>query len=218
MLYLLSQRSYPAISQQTAFQIVLVNFTFLLIILVSVNFLLIKIRRRQIKDRHSFDGLTGVMSRQNFVHVFEHILLENPQSVQPLCLLMIDVDHFKRINEEHGYQTGDHILTTLGKSIQSILRAPDIICRWSGDKFLVVLKNCTEKDACRIAAKILLVIRQQEMGFEQKTIRVTGSIGIAQMMEDDTVKELIARAENGLTKACNGGRNTCAVALWPVSS
>ncbi|MCF8056133.1 MAG: GGDEF domain-containing protein [Desulfocapsa sp.] len=208
---LLSQNTFSVLLKHTEFQIILANFSFLSMALISVNFLFRKFHQKQLSDKHSIDGLTGVMSRQNFVDVFEHILLDNRRSVRPLCLLMIDIDHFSRINEKHGYQTGDYILSTLGQLIQSVLRAPDIICRWSGDKFIVVLKDCTEKDACRIAAKILAAIRQQELGFEKKTIRVTGSIGIAQNITGDTVKKLIARAETGLHTACDRGRNTCAI-------
>ena len=211
ILYNVSQNLPAAIAKENVFQFLLVNMSFVFLLLVSINTLFMKIHKKRLHDKHSVDGLTGVMSRQNFVNVLERLLPDDSRAVKPLSLLMIDVDNFKHINEKHGFQTGDHILTTLGQAIQSSLRAPDIICRWSGDKFLVALKGCAEKDACRIAAKILVRVRQQELGFDNKTIRVTGSIGVAQMKGADTVKKMISRAEAGLLSACKSGRNSCAV-------
>ncbi len=151
------------------------------------------------------------MTRQDFIAKFEHILLDSSFSNVPLSLLMIDIDHFRRINDKYGHQAGDKVLAMLSKSVQSILRTSDISCRWAGDQFLVVLNDCAVQDACRIAAKVLVMVRKKNLRIGRKTIRVTTSIGVAQRVTDDTVKTLIARAETGLHSACDNGRNTSAI-------
>ncbi len=211
LIVLLSEKSDSSLFPQTEFHIILSSIVFLCVVLISINYLFNKLYHKPSVENQFVDDLTGFMTRQDFSRVFEHILFESSRSGEPLCLLMIDIDHFRRVNEKHGQQAGDEILTLLSRSIQSVLRTSDINCRWAGDQFLVALKDCTIKDACRIAAKILVTIRQQQLVRGKKTIKVTTSIGVAQMIKDDTMKHLIARVETGLHSACDNGRNTYAI-------
>jgi len=211
LIVLLSEKSDSSLLPQAEFQIILSSILFLFVVLISINYLLNTLYRKPVHDKHWCDDLTGFMTRQEFSRVFEHSVFESSRSGDPLCLLLIDIDHFRRVNEKHGQQTGDEILTLLSRSIQSVLRTSDINCRWAGDQFLVALKDCAIKDACRIAAKLLVTVRQQELVIGKKTIKVTTSIGVAQMIRDDTVKHLIARVETGLHSACDNGRNTYAI-------
>ena len=157
------------------------------------------------------DSLTGFMYRQIFNQVLEQALLDTRRTLEPLSLIMIDIDHFRLINEEHGHLAGDSLLTLLSRSIQSVLRASDITCRWDGNQFLVVLKECPERDACRLAGNILETIRQQRYPVYGKEIKITASIGVAQMLSSDVSQTLIARAETGLHSARDKGRDTYAI-------
>ena len=211
MIVLFSGKSHSIPNTQTESRITLANSLLLFVVLIAVNLLFRKIQQKSLRDSQHVDELSGFMTRQDFVQVFEHSMLDSNRSNEPLSLLMIDIDHFRRVNEKHGQQAGDQTLTMLSKSIQSALRSSDITCRWAGDQFLVVLKDCTVQDGCRIAADILANVRQQELVMGKKTIRVTTSIGVAQMNKDDIAKTLIARAETGLHSAIDNGRNSSAI-------
>lgn len=195
---------------QTLFSLSLVSILFLVALLAAFNVAFVQLGK-QAADGHETDRLTGFMYRQIFNKVFEQALLDARRTMEPLSLIMIDIDHFKRINEEHGHLTGDSLLTLLSNSIQSVLRASDITCRWDGNQFLVVLKNCPEKDACRLASNILEKIREQKGPLNGKPISITASIGVAQMLSTDDSQSLIARAETGLYSARDEGRDTYAI-------
>lgn len=157
------------------------------------------------------DRLTGFMNRSVFGPVFEQALLDARRSLQPLSLIMIDIDRFRFINEEHGHLVGDTILTMVGDAIHSTLRASDITCRWDGNQFLIVLKECSVKDACRLAATTLERIRALQLPLNGKIVRVTTSMGVAQMLASDAAEILVARAETGLYSARDAGRDTWAI-------
>lgn len=181
-------------------------------IFIAVHVLVKKTVQSMLTKNKHVDELTGFMTRHAFGQIFEHIILDTKRSLEPLTILLVDVDHFRQVNKEHGHETGDKILFLLSQSIQSVLRASDLTCRWEGDTILIVLKECTERDGCRLARKILEKIRQQRLGSsENKTISITTSIGVAQMATGDGVQNLVTRAETGLHSARDNGRNTYAV-------
>ncbi|MBU1138070.1 MAG: GGDEF domain-containing protein [Proteobacteria bacterium] len=208
--FMLSNYHDNSPAPQTLIALSLVCMLLLIALLVVVNTAFTQLRKQTAGD-HDTDRLTGFMYRQIFNQVFEQALLDARRTLEPLSLIMIDIDHFKLINEEHGHLTGDSLLTLLSKSIQSLLRASDITCRWDGNQFLVVLKDCPEKDACRLAGNILKKIREQQGPLNGKAINVTASIGVAQMLSTDNSQALIARAETGLYSARDNGRDTFAI-------
>ena len=188
------------------------NIILLSIIFISVHFLVKKtIQSIPGKNEH-IDELTGFMTRHAFGQVFDHIILDAKRSLEPLTILLVDIDHFRLVNEEHGHEVGDNILLMLSQSIQSVLRASDLTCRWEGDTILIALKDCTERDGCRLAKKMLEMIRQQRLFTpKEKNVAITTSIGVAQMITDDDAQSLLLRAETGLHSARDNGRNTYAV-------
>ncbi len=209
MLYLFSKESNAVFSSQSVSWIALANSLLLFAVLIAINLHFRKLRIKQ--GGHFVDEVTGFMTRQDFVPVFKQSMLDSGRSDKPLSLLMIDIDHFRRVNEKHGQHAGDQVLSMLSNSIQSKLRTSDFACRWAGDQFLVILKDSTVQDACRRAATILDTLHQQQLVLGGKTIRITTSIGVAQMVTDDVAKTLIARAETGLHSAIDHGRNTYAI-------
>ncbi|AGF79419.1 diguanylate cyclase (GGDEF) domain-containing protein [Desulfocapsa sulfexigens DSM 10523] len=198
-------------SWKTLHRIALTDSIFLVIALGIANFLFIKFRKQRTQDIQHTDSLTGLVTRHAFGEIFEHALLDAKRTLEPLSVLIVDIDHFRGINERYGHKAGDALLSMLSKSIQSVLRASDITCRWEGDQFLVVLKECSTKDSCRIAAKILEMTRSLALKKGEDTIKISISIGIAQMVSDDNIETLTARAETGLYSARDNGRNGCAV-------
>lgn len=211
VLYSLSSYTGNNSSAQTLLKISLTDSILLVIVLAAANLLFKKCRDQPLRDIRHVDLLTGFMTRHAFGEVFEHTLLDAKRSLEPLSVLMVDIDHFRLINERHGHQVGDELLSLLGKSIQSVLRASDVTCRWEGDQILVLLKDCPAKDSCRLADKMLKKIHSQTLELGKKKINITTSIGIAQMVSSDNTETLAARAETGLHSARDNGRNTYAI-------
>ena len=193
------------------FLLALFNVALLIMVLIAVSVLVNKLFLRLASNSSHLDELTGFMTRHAFNQVFEQVILDTRRSMEPLSILFVDIDHFRVLNEKHGHRVGDELLTILGKSIQSVLRASDITCRWGGDQILVALKNCTEKDACHLAENILEILGQQTLDEQGQTISITASIGISQLTKGDDGETMVTRAETGLCSARDNGRNTYAV-------
>lgn len=131
---------------------------------------------------------------------------------QLLSVLMIDIDHFKRINDRHGHSAGDHVLTQVAQHIQQQLRATDALFRYGGEEFLAVLPNTAEHYAVLVARRILDHLALLKIQSEQHNVKVTASIGCAVLAETDTVDSLLRRSDRALYRAKNNGRNQVQVA------
>ncbi len=157
------------------------------------------------------DPLTGFMSRHVFGQVFNQVISDMRRSRQPVCIILIDIDRFRLINENYNNKTGDLLLTKIGESIKKTLRESDMTCRWDGDEFLVLLRDCGATNAGNVAEKVLQAIRKLQVGPKNNPVDFTVSIGVAQMTSKDSMETLIDRAQTGLCSARDNGRNCCAV-------
>jgi len=193
------------------FTLSLVNCVVLVLLVAFVNFSIKKNRKRTPDDTHHVDQLTGFSTRHAFGEVLEHSMLDAKRTLEPLSAILIDIDHFRMLNEEHGSHIGDEILTMLSQIILSELRASDITCRWEGDQFLIILKDCSPKDSCKVAEKLLVKINEEQLELGRTKIGITVSIGISLMLATDDIESLVARAETGLHSARDSGRNTFAI-------
>ena len=194
------------------FLFALFNIALLSVIFIGVHFLVKKTAQNISQKKKHNDELTGFTTRHAFGQIFDHTLLDTKRSLEPLTILLVDIDRFRMINEKHGREIGDKVLFLLSQAIQSVVRASDLACRWEGDTILIVLKDCTERDGCRLAQTILEKIRQlQVQSLKNTIIPVSTSIGVAQMTNGDNSQSLITRAETGLHSARDNGRNRYAV-------
>ena len=209
--YFISHRPGGVNYSSQPFLLALFDVALLILVFIAVSVLVNKFFLRLSSSSPHIDGLTGFMTRHNFRHVFEQEILDSKCSHQPLSILLIDVDHFRLVNERYGHRVGDELLIMLGSVIQSVLRASDVSCRWGDDQIFVTLKNCTERDACRRAKNILEKLSQQTLNNKGVPVSITASIGVAQMVGEDDVETLVIRAETGLCSARDNGRNTFAI-------
>lgn len=193
------------------FLIAVLNILVLIHVFVARTVLVKEIVRELSSGTKHIDDLTGFMSRHAFGEVFGHVMLDTKRTMEPLCVLLVDIDHFRCINEEYGHRVGDEFISMLSSSIQSVLRASDLTCRWQGDQMLVVLKNCTERNGCRLAEKMLEKISAQELQRQGETISMTASIGVSQMIPGDDMDSLVTRTETGLCSARDNKRGSYAV-------
>ncbi|HZJ94947.1 MAG TPA: GGDEF domain-containing protein [Thiopseudomonas sp.] len=156
--------------------------------------------------------LTGIGNRSAMQQTLQRDIHTAVRQQQLLSVLMIDIDHFKRINDRHGHSAGDHVLTQVAQHIQQQLRATDALFRYGGEEFLAVLPNTAEHYAVLVARRILDHLALLKIQSEQHNVKVTASIGCAVLAETDTVDSLLRRSDRALYKAKNNGRNQVQVA------
>ncbi|HID69457.1 MAG TPA: GGDEF domain-containing protein [Desulfobacterales bacterium] len=198
------------INTESFFKISLSGSILIILVFALANFLFIKFYK-QLRDESHIDFLTGFISRYAFINVLKKVLLQSNRTLEPLSVILTDIDHFKILNEKYGYQAGDELLKILSKAIRLTIGDSDLICRWDSNQILIVLKNCTTRNACRIAKKIMKKTGGPHLLSSGESIRFTTSNGVAQMISTDDTLALVTRAETGLHTARDNGRNTCAV-------
>lgn len=155
------------------------------------------------------DSLTKLANRR----AFDEALNKNMESFhnqrKPFSLLIFDVDHFKKFNDTHGHQAGDEVLRSVGRTLTQTVKSTDIPCRYGGEEFALVLPN-TRIDSARIAAeRVRKAIEGMDVNFEGKALKVTASIGVAEMMAGEDDIQIIRRADESVYAAKDAGRNQC---------
>jgi diguanylate cyclase (GGDEF)-like protein len=160
------------------------------------------------------DPLTGCATRAEGMRRFEAELRRAERSKTSLAVLMIDLDHFKSINDRYGHNTGDAVLSAVGETLLGTLRASDIRSRWGGEEFLVVLPESTFERASSAAESLRQRIAAATIRDGANTVRVTASIGITIARPGETdIPRLLGRADTALYQAKSEGRNRVVVAL-----
>ena len=155
----------------------------------------------------STDLLTGLTSRQAMKTWLEAQIRRARLEQRPLALLSLDIDHFKHVNDTYGHEVGDAVLVTVAAAIQRDRRRGDGAGRWGGEEFVVLLPECPYEGALPIAEKLRATIAEQWVIVGERAISVTVSIGVAGFTPDDTVDDLLRRADQAMYAAKHGGRN-----------
>lgn len=153
------------------------------------------------------DVLTGLPNRRGFDLLAAQAMQEAARRQSPLSALLIDLDHFKQLNDTHGHLAGDHVLTGFARSLQGNLRQSDIVCRWGGEEFILLLKDTGSSTARQVAEKIRQQTEEAVFPFNGVNLRVTTSIGVTELQGDDSMDHLIGRADRALYRAKQSGRN-----------
>jgi diguanylate cyclase (GGDEF)-like protein len=154
------------------------------------------------------DNLTNIYNRRYFFEVSQNLILIAVREKKPLSLLMLDIDHFKNINDTFGHQVGDFILIDAVREIEKIMRESDIFSRVGGEEFTVLLNDTLIDGARNIAEKIRTSIENKEFIYSNTEIKITVSVGIAQIDENNnSIEKLYKQADKQLYKAKHNGRN-----------
>lgn len=133
---------------------------------------------------------------------------------QPLSVIMLDVDHFKAVNDTYGHAIGDAVLKQVAECITHCVRASDIVFRYGGEEFLVLLSNTPQDGAVHLAERIRHdLARQTHVACDGTPLRVTASLGVATLYEGDSKELLLTHADQALYRAKRGGRNRVEAAL-----
>jgi diguanylate cyclase (GGDEF)-like protein len=165
-------------------------------------------RTRLLRTMAETDALTGVANRRKFTQVLEQFFSLANRQGQPLCLAILDLDHFKQVNDQYGHATGDEVLHRLGEFLLQSFRGEDLVARWGGEEFIVGMCGMSRNDGVRRLATILEIWRQEEFtGPEDARFKVTFSAGAAEYPTDGTdLQALYRAADRALYQAKKVGR------------
>lgn len=169
--------------------------------------------QRRLLEMATTDALTGATSRQAFENLFNHAVRGAKRRQQKLALLLIDLDHFKTINDRFGHHGGDRVLQAAAAQLSALCRANDVLCRWGGEEFLILMEDCGLDDARQRACAIRRAVASQPVRLGRETIGITLSIGVAEYREDESLPSLIRRADDALYAAKRNGRDRVEFAL-----
>ncbi|WFA85615.1 sensor domain-containing diguanylate cyclase [Paenibacillus amylolyticus] len=168
----------------------------------------------QLETLASTDLLTGLKNRRFFQEKMLERVMMFREKQRYFSLLVVDIDHFKSINDTYGHPIGDLVLGNLAGLLQTVSRSTDVVARYGGEEFVVILPDCEEEQAIGIAERY----RSQVASADWGEYNITVSIGAATVVEEDTEKSLFQRADNALYASKTGGRNRVTHAAQIVKS
>jgi len=165
------------------------------------------------------DALTGVANYRSFMETLELEIERSRRNGRPTSLLMIDIDHFKKVNDIHGHETGNQALVHVAKLIGGEVRKLDMVCRYGGEEFAVVLPETDLLAAIPVAERIRLTLAETPLQHGELQLKLTASLGLAtyQPYSLSSSAELISQADHYLYEAKQSGRNQlCHTDVFPA--
>ncbi len=164
------------------------------------------------------DTLTGIANRRAMLERLKAEANRTQRGGQPFTVLMLDLDHFKRINDTHGHEAGDLVIMAVASTLENNLRNFDFCARWGGEEFLVLLTSSTLETAIAVAEKLRAAVAAHEVAYEGERIAISFSGGIALHSDDGNVNETLRDADRALYAAKAQGRNRVVIASSPASA
>ncbi|MBT0569177.1 sensor domain-containing diguanylate cyclase [Curvibacter sp. CHRR-16] len=171
-----------------------------------------KMAEREIERLASTDALTQLHNRRSFDTHAQHLISLAKRHNQALSLLILDVDHFKNVNDRYGHLGGDAVLQHIGELLHHSLRDEDVACRWGGEEFAVLLPMVDSHGALELANRLRLLVQDLQIAFQGQAIRCTISGGVAQCLPHEELTQCLARADMALYVSKTQGRNRMTMA------
>jgi len=154
------------------------------------------------------DGLTGLYNRKFFDEQITQEILSSRRYVWPLALAMIDIDHFKSVNDTFGHDGGDAVLRDISSQLRGMLRASDTLCRYGGEEFALILPHINQDSAAVLLERLRKAVEGMRVVLEDgKQVTVTMSVGLASLQDGMTPGQLLGNADKSLYAAKRAGRN-----------
>ena len=169
----------------------------------------VKQQQKELYRMATTDQLTGLRNRHSLMDIAEKYVSEALRHSYPMSLLVVDIDHFKHINDSYGHAAGDEVLYTVGQSLYHAFRGEDVVARFGGEEFVILMHRCCVADACRKAESLRKQVQQLcPMGQE-----ITASIGLAEIsaLRDKSFDGLFQAADEAVYQAKSEGRNRVCV-------
>lgn len=181
-------------------------------IILTLGYFIIKSHKLylQVEKLTLVDSLTGAFNRRYLDLFMEKTIPHSKMSNSPLTLIMIDIDHFKKVNDNYGHQCGDEVLKLASNIIKRNIRQSDAFIRFGGEEFAVIMPNTDVAEGLIIAERIREAIDQTDFTYNNEHIHFTISIGVSIYGGED-VEHFIEKTDNALYKAKENGRNQIAI-------
>ena len=167
----------------------------------------ILIAESRLRKQATQDPLTGLNNRSHFDALAAQALARSLAEGTPVAVLLCDVDHFKRINDQHGHAVGDEVLVAMARVLAGSLRNEDVLARWGGEEFLALMPGCPLDQAAATAERIRAAIEAAPLDVGQGPVALTMSFGVAQVHGAEDLQAAIARADRALYRSKHAGRN-----------
>lgn len=165
--------------------------------------------RIELTTQASTDSLTGLANRRALDETLSRELARQQRHARPAALMMADLDHFKRINDEHGHAVGDEVLQHFARLCRDNLRTEDFIARWGGEEFIAILPESTPQHALAVAERLRGALAARAIPTSAGAIPVTVSIGIAALSGTLDARQALQDVDRALYRAKQRGRNAC---------
>jgi diguanylate cyclase (GGDEF)-like protein len=167
----------------------------------------------ELEVSNTIDGLTQIFNRKYWQESLVKEFLRARRYTSDLCLIMLDLDHFKALNDNYGHQGGDMVLVEFAKIVKPLLRDSDIFGRYGGEEFAIILPETDMKGAKDVAERIRLAIFKAVFHYKEQAIRISTSVGVAMLKrESERYEELIHDADVAMYQAKSSGRNCVCIA------
>lgn len=163
--------------------------------------------RQQAEQQARTDALTGLANRRAFFERARGLWSTAVRRGRPLSVVMLDIDHFKAVNDHHGHDGGDQVLVRLAELLRLICRAGDVSARWGGEEFLLLLPETDLAQSLAFAERIRVAVEVNDISLGSERVRVSVSLGVAQLAPEQTLEQLINDADQRLYRAKSDGRN-----------
>ena len=173
-----------------------------LIIAVTINGF-----HARLEQMATTDKLSGLGNRQYFDLILAREMQNFQRHLQPFSLILLDIDYFKKVNDQYGHAIGDCVIRQISHTIGDCIRASDSLCRWGGEEFVILAPDCTTSDARLMSEKIRLAVEQSLPVVESPELKVTLSAGVTMVHGNDTTSQIFSRADKALYRAKASGRN-----------
>ncbi|MCW9045639.1 MAG: diguanylate cyclase [Alphaproteobacteria bacterium] len=184
------------------------------IIVLFLSHLTINGYQKRLEQMATVDHLTKAMNRHAFDLLFsQEIKKQKRQKNNPLSVVMFDIDHFKSVNDKYGHQVGDEVLAYVSGIFQSQIRSSDVLCRWGGEEFIILLPNCDKTEATKLANEVRRKISESKFLSSGGELTITVSGGVAEYLDGDEADNLLFRSDKALYQAKENGRNKIEISI-----
>lgn len=205
---------------QSIEQVGMISFTQRIVLIIIIATLLaealfifrpiikkIKMFALMLYELATHDHLTKFANRRLSLETLEKFVKRDQIDKNPLSIMMIDIDFFKKINDTYGHKAGDNVIVTVANLISASVRPSDVCGRWGGEEFLIILPNADIQEANIVAKRVLSTVEDEVIVVDGAEIKTTVSIGISAYKDNESTTRLIERADMALYEAKNNGRN-----------
>ncbi len=162
---------------------------------------------RKLRLLATTDSLTGLFNRRHANEIAMREASQGGRACRPLSFILADIDHFKTINDQYGHEGGDAVLVEVSKALSSVTRAQDILARWGGEEFLLVLPDTSREGAAELAHRIHQMMQTLRPMVGAAQVPVTLTMGVSSQLHDEGFSTVLARADQALYEGKRAGRN-----------